>query len=528
MMKRFWDSIVHIVKRVGWRRLGIIAAVLVAMFVVANALLKTPQTTAAVESSVPQVELRSIAELASQSSPLSLAGTVSSQSQANVSAQSGGQVAGVYRSLGQYVSAGTIVAELESSSQRAAVLQAQGSVAAAQAALSKISGPSRPEQLTVLQAAVDAANSGAVNTLLSAYSSVDSAVRGTADTMISNADTSNPQFFIQSSNSQLPLTINNLRLSINSLLNRQKARAGTLSSSDNLPAELEQTLSEVRTARTLLDTIIQALNSAIATNNVSQATINADLAAATGARTSLTASLSALAGAQSAITNAKANLSQGNTGGDTPDVAGAEAQLTVAQGGLAAARANLEKALLRAPISGTINSISLKVGDYVSPSVTVATIANNGALEITAYITEKDSSSVSAGSKVGIEGGSSGVITRVAPALDPVTKKIEVKIGVTKDAGLINGQSVLVELPHTSTSAAAAKGPLSIPISAIKVGASEIDVFSVEDGVLVAHAVTLGQLSGDKVEIVSGVTPSMLIVTDARGLHAGQVVEVRS
>ncbi len=518
----------HWVKHAGWKKLTIIGAIVVVAWVGVHAALSHPAASEALESSVPQVEVKSVTELASQSTPLSLAGIVSSQSQASVAAQSGGQVIHVYHALGDYVSAGTIVAELEDSSQRAAVLQAQGSVAVAEAALAKVSGPSRPEQLTILQAAVDSANAGAVNTLLGAYAAIDSSVRGTADTMISNADTANPQFTITSSNSQLPITINNLRLSINTVLAREKARASSLSSSDDLAGELTQTATELRTARTLLDTIIQALNSAVATNNVSQTAINTDLAAATGARTALTSSLSAIAGSQTAMTNAKAALTQGTSGGDAPDVSGAEAQLSVAQGGLAAARANLEKAILRAPISGTINSFSLKVGDYVNPSVPVLTIANNGALEITAYITEQDARSVSVGSSITIEGSSLGVITRVAPAIDPTTKKIEVKIGVTKNAGLINGQSVLVNLPHAKSSVAASAGPISIPVSAIKVGASEITVFTVASSTLVAHAVTLGELLGDKVVVNSGVTGDMLIVTDARGLHAGEVVEVRS
>jgi multidrug efflux pump subunit AcrA (membrane-fusion protein) len=41
---------------------------------------------------------------------------------------------------------------------------------------------------------------------------------------------------------------------------------------------------------------------------------------------------------------------------------------------------------------------------------------------------------------------------------------------------------------------------------------------------LVAHEIQIGALLGDRVEIVSGVSADMEIVTDARGLREGQTV----
>lgn len=197
---------------------------------------------------------------------------------------------------------------------------------------------------------------------------------------------------------------------------------------------------------------------------------------------------------------------------------------------MAAARANLEKTIVRAPISGTINSLSLKVGDYLSAGSVAVVIANNGALEVTAYVTDIDSREIAAGSAATIEtqaGTVKGAVTRVAPAIDPATKKVEVRIGITEgNSNLVNGQSVTVSIERAHKATTALK-TITLPLSALKVGADSISVFTVdEDNKLIAHAVTLGQLLGDRVEIESGVTAEMQIVTDARGLQPGQVVSL--
>ncbi len=71
-------------------------------------------------------------------------------------------------------------------------------------------------------------------------------------------------------------------------------------------------------------------------------------------------------------------------------------------------------------------------------------------------------------------------------------------------------------------------GPVTIPITALKIGSENIVVFSVDaQSVLVPHVVTLGTLMGERVEIKTGVTPELMIVTDARGLQAGEKVIVK-
>ena len=155
-------------------------------------------------------------------------------------------------------------------------------------------------------------------------------------------------------------------------------------------------------------------------------------------------------------------------------------------------------------------------------------VANNGALEVTAYVTQQDVRDIAVGNKVQVESGQ-GVVTRIAQALDPLTKKIEVRIGISKTTGLVNGQSVIVNFARKAPTAVASKdATLTIPIAALKVGADTMTVFTVgTSSALESHVVTIGTLLGDRVEIRQGLTSDMRIVTDARGLRAGEIVQIK-
>ncbi|OHB19315.1 MAG: hypothetical protein A2854_02850 [Parcubacteria group bacterium RIFCSPHIGHO2_01_FULL_56_18] len=538
LIRRAGPRVVQWVSNIGWAKAGVSLAVLVLGIggVAYVATRSNPQI--APEVQIHSVEVKSVAELSFAATPLSLVGSVTSKSEATVRAEKSGQVTRVNTSLGARISAGAVAAEIENASERAAVLQAEGGLDAAQANLAKVTGGVRNEQRSILEsnvttatAALESARSSALSALLSAYASMDSGILATTDKLFTNPGSTNSKFNPVTSDARLTIEIESTRDVLSAYLAREAAISDSLSSSSNLAAEISTMQAEVRAARNFLDLIVSALNKAIPTPSMSTTAIATYLAEATAVRTSLTSTLSALSAAtqslsssQTALEVARTNLEQGVAGGQPEDVAAAKAAVKQAQGGLAAARANLEKTIIRAPISGTINSFSLKRGDYVQMSSPVLTVANNGSLEVVTYVSENDAREIAVGQPVTIE-KASGVVTRIAPALDPLTKKIEVHIGVNDPKGLINGQSVLVSIIRTRA-VSGGTDRITIPIAAVKVEAERSIVFTVDADVLVAHEVTLGALLGERVVISGGLTPDMRIVVDARGLREGETVEM--
>jgi RND family efflux transporter MFP subunit len=546
IVQALFRKLTTFVVRLGWWKSIAAGVGILALLFVATKLLLPAAPSNSVAQGPREVTVRSVSGLSNDSAPLSVVGEVTSQSQADVRTEGTGEVKAVYASLGDRVSAGQVIAELSNSRERAAVLQSEGVYDGAVAQLNKVRGGSREEQLAILQTTLQNAKdsyqggkTATVSTLLSAFATIDDAINHKADEMFVNGDTSSPKFMIQSADSGAVTEVEAGRVRAQGIVDRQSAIATTLSESDDLAMQLSKTEAEVREIKNFFDRVVAALNKAVPSQNIPDSTIavykidaNTARASVNALLTSLAASRDALAAKQAAVTVAQKNLEQGITGGSPEDVAAAEATVKQAQGALAGARAALEKTIVRTPISGSINALPIKRGDYVTAFQPAVTIANNGALEITAYVTETEARDIVVGTKVDIEGGNTGIVTRLAPAIDPATKKVEVRVGITDTGSLVNGQAVTIAFKRgaktPATASASSTIPLLIPISALKVGSDKISVFSVNaESKLVAHEVVIGTLLGDKVLIASGITADLEIVTDARGLKEGDIVSVK-
>ena len=66
-----------------------------------------------------------------------------------------------------------------------------------------------------------------------------------------------------------------------------------------------------------------------------------------------------------------------------------------------------------------------------------------------------------------------------------------------------------------------------LPLASVKLRANDRVVFTVDsEGRIVGNPVTIGNVHGDRIEVLSGVSSDMRIVTDARGLAEGEKVRI--
>jgi RND family efflux transporter MFP subunit len=495
-------------------------------------------TTAATPPTVAHVTLASVSSLSNQAGPLQVTGTVTSLSQATVLAQSSGEIVSLSHALGDHVGVGAVIASFDTSSQQAAVLQAQGAYEAAQAALASASGnTAQNSNVTSSQASQNAQNTGtaALATLESTYTTLDDAVHTKADTLFSNPRSANPTLNgLTIPNSQLIVTLQNERLAIESTLNDAKSIAANDSIAD-IDANIAAMSSDVQTVQTFLNNMVMMINQAVPNQVVSASAIAGYQTMISTARSEVVSSMSSLAAAKSSYDSSlagAATAANSATGGTSNSIAAAQANVKSALGALDAAQANLEKAIVRSPISGTIVSLSVTQGDYVSNFAPVAVISNPGALEVDTYVTSDDAKTLAIGGKATIDGTTNGTIVFIAPALDPTTGKIEVKIGITgSQSSLTDGSTVTVAITRSTTSGSAVAkagvpAAITIPIASAKITPTGPVVFTVSSSTLVANPVVFGAINGSQVVIVSGITPETDIVTDARGLSDGETVIV--
>jgi len=442
------------------------------------------------------VTLATVGELSGTGGSVDIIGSVRSVTEANILAQNGGTVRTVRTRIGASVPAGYIIAELDNASERAAVLQAEGAYDAAVAARSAQSLPDTEDS--------------ARDTYRSAFTTLDTALENDADAFFGGPTAVGPNLLIYpDANTATQLSRERARLE--DVMNAYEANLAT-ADTRSPQALLSETESIARQIQTFLNQLADAAN-----QRDSRATA-AQLSSLSSARTSVN-------GVLSTVASARAGLRTGTVSA----TASADASVKQALGALRAAQANLERTVVRAPIGGTVNYLPIRVGDYVTSLQHVATVAQNGALEIVAYVSEENRDLLAAGGKVLVEEQFDGIVTSVAPALDPSTKQIEVRVAVTGASDLVNGQSVRIAIPDLAPreEVAVPQGPLLLPLASVKLRAGDRIVFSVgEDSRLVAHQIEVGDVRGNRIEVLTQLPTDLRIVADARGLAEGEQVAV--
>ncbi len=478
-----------------WQQ-AVIGALVVVLVIAGISFIHSIGKTKAAEDTLRTVSIASINSLAGSADGSSVIGSVRSVAEASILAESGGTVRVVRTELGASIAGGTVIAELENASQRAAVLQAEGAYDAAVAARNAVSPTDT--------------SSAVRNTYRAAFTTMDSLSNSEIDSLFGEATPFGPRCLIASTNYSTDY-FSRKRAKLKSQMDAWSAHQSSAASAD--PATLlDEAQGVLEFSATFLTELGVAANE---TTSGATATQRANIATA---RASVNAQLAAVAAAREAY-----------RGKSVTSTASVDASVKQALGVLRGAQAQLEKTILRAPIAGTVNFLPIRVGDYVTAYQHVATVAQNGSLEIVAYVSESEREQLSVGEKVTIEGEYPGVITRIAPALDPTTRQIELHVAVSGKADkLVNGQSVRVSLPSSApVRVADATGPVMLPLASVKLRAEDRVVFTVdESGRVVAHPVTIGEVHGDRIEILSGVSMDMHIVTDARGLAEGEKVTV--
>jgi multidrug efflux pump subunit AcrA (membrane-fusion protein) len=476
-----------------------------------------------------KVKIASLSEISDNEKDLPLIGTVTSVSEATIRSESSGKLNRVYKKLGDQVYAGQVIAEFENSAERAALMQAEGVYEQAKAGrdITRLNSTQSGSSL------LDTKNQ-ALNALYSAYTTLDDAIRGKTDNAFSDPRFDAVKLLLSIPDAQLTYSLETRRKAIEGMLLARDIRNRTLTTNNDLVTELTTVQGEVQMVKTYLDELSSAYSKTLQNGSFTQGSIDAGKVATQGARQSVLLSLSTVVTSRTTLSSSiTAKEIAGSVSNESAgSLATADAQVKQAQGAYNAAISRLQKTIVRSPITGTINSLSINTGDYVGSFSQVAIISNNGALEVISYVTEDDAKRITVGSPTKINNVITAIVTRVASAIDPVTKKIEVRIGIQEiSPSLVNGQSVRLAISKdkrkTTLTKTPASGPVLVPLSSLKLTPQGANIFTVNaSSTLVAIPVKEGAILGDQIQVLQGLAGDEIIVVDARGLKEGMTVIV--
>jgi len=201
-------------------------------------------------------------------------------------------------------------------------------------------------------------------------------------------------------------------------------------------------------------------------------------------------------------------------------VKSAQAKLDKSKSDLAAAEIDLSYAVIRAPISGTVASVSTQEGETVAASFaapTFVTIIEDNALELVAMVDETDIANVRPGDTVNftVEAYPSREMPAIVKRIDPVATIIsgvvnyQVMAAIQKDARLLKP-----DMTANITIKTAERKALLVPNSAVQRDGEERYVLLVRDGKQDKRTVTIGARDSGFTEIKKGLTVGDRVVVN--------------
>jgi len=206
--------------------------------------------------------------------------------------------------------------------------------------------------------------------------------------------------------------------------------------------------------------------------------------------------------------------------GPAPDeIALAKAELANAQAKLALVKESKSIIELRAPMDGTIMSLSANVDEVIGTSSFI-TLANLTQPTLEAYVDETDLDKVAPGYEAEVTFDAlpdqvfTGTVTAVYPGLETVSNVQAIKVLVRLDKGNLVATLPVGLNASVEIIAGKAENAVLVPLEALrKLGENEYAVFVMENGKPVLRVVEVGLMDVTSAEIVSGVEAGETVTT---------------
>ncbi len=202
---------------------------------------------------------------------------------------------------------------------------------------------------------------------------------------------------------------------------------------------------------------------------------------------------------------------------DTPEqIASDQAAIDTAAADLTDAQQSLNEATLTSPISGTVVSVAINVGDTVSANsgTEIITIIGTKSYEVQATLDSSQVPSVKVGQSAavevdGIDGTIDGTVSQVGPVQSsdsgydfPVVVALP-----SSTTGLFTGSTANVNVATGSVS-----NVVAVPTSAVQTLATHSYVLELSKGKLTEKVIKTGMIGDTYTQVLSGLTPGQSVV----------------
>ena len=343
----------------------------------------------------------------------------------------------------------------------------------------------------------------------------------------------------------LELSKENIRGALNNLINTLNQLRAAVSSVNNV---LENTITssefsmsdlarEKTTYYNLESSVIGAVNNAITTLQnletiplVNKQEADALKSSVESARVQLEIANLSFANAEASLQSAKLSKAQ--------QTVGVNSSISTAQGQLNIAQTQLEYLSISSPISGTVIEKYVENGSKVNPGQKIAKVAQTEFVKIEVDVQSSKASAIKVGDQVIINDGLFGFVDSVSPSASAVSRKVKVEVLYdNSDNVLVSETFVNIKFINTDINNDIVRKIL-IPLNSVIITQSEHFVFILDDEYLSDSNdyitavrkvnVKLGEIDGDRVEILEGLKKSdELVVENVDTLKDGAIVKIK-
>src|SRR5215218_3094725 len=179
------------------------------------------------------------------------------------------------------------------------------------------------------------------------------------------------------------------------------------------------------------------------------------------------------------------------------------------------AQKGIRDVTIYSPISGYVVERAADVGEFVSTSSKVATVARTNPLRVRIDIPEQAIATVRAGQSVSVSVSTypdrsfAGRVARVSPSVSSTSRTLTVEAEVENGENLLKpGQfaTIRVLMPQSDPA-------VLVPVRAVRTDGTTSRVYVIQDGVARERLVATGRQDGDLIEIKGNVQSNELVAT---------------
>lgn len=206
------------------------------------------------------------------------------------------------------------------------------------------------------------------------------------------------------------------------------------------------------------------------------------------------------------------------------NIISAQSALDNAQGQYNLAGTQAADLNVKAPISGQITKKYIELGTEVNPGQKIAELSQTDLLIIEVDLAVDDIKEIRVGEEVNINDELRGAINQIYPTADAVSKKVKVEVLFDNSEEKLIAESfvdVSISLNNRGSDT------VFVPLKSVNITPTERFVFVAENGQAKKVPVEIGEIEGDKIEIITGINNGDKLITEgSKNLEEGSDINI--